>query len=242
METKDWEELPKVFTPALKKRVLREWHAYFSNWGVKRMSFAYIVGPLSVDIGFEARIGYSSYLPGFSVHNLSRSSDFLVAGLDLDLKNIRSGGSRALILRWHDKNYRDAVQHLKAQIPMPYNPPITLNDMIQAYRRYGDRPFHYPTQEDIEDSALICAWAGAPELAQDCLDWARDFYKEYRDKPKQGLDRWYDDMMARIADPETLRVTAREEIIKHKLTKIPSCCFIDAPYQECLTDTKFVAV
>ena len=145
-----------------------------------------------------------------------------------------------LKLQWHDKNYRQAVEDLKARLPLPWKPPISLNQVIEAYHSHIQDPFWGKRIKELEDPIMLSTWAGAQDRAEACLKWSWDYLKKNRDPLRGGsLLEWRRRMEAIMNDPDSLRQTARDEIIKHKLIKNPSCCFSDTPYQECLTKIPF---
>lgn len=241
-----WEKLPHVITPTLKRRILRDWHSHFLNWGKRKgyLGFEYLVGPLCVSIGFDARGGKNHYDVGFSVHNLSRERDGFYATLLEYLRTTYTGAPDSLAMRWHDKNYSEAAERMKQQMILPYTSPITLSQVIEAYHSYiaQGKSCSGPTLiNELADPPMLASWAGDLDRAQECLDWSFNYLKKRpkEDHPAEGLEAWYANIQKLIQDPESLRVTARSEVEKFGLQKIPSCCFSDCPYQEPLTKKPF---
>jgi len=60
-------------------------------------------------------------------------------------------------------------------------------------------------------------------LAEQCLEWGLEAYQKNRKVPYQGTSfgDWYQSMSKKIANPEALQKTVEEQVIYHKLTKIP---------------------
>lgn len=181
------------------------------------------VGPLKFHIGYDIR--YSTDIKiGYSVFNLSNPLDFCCANLSCEPK------SRRYSLTWqqHEKGlYKEAAQELRELAPIPLEGPITLSQIIDGYVNYTG---HICSARHFEDPALIAAWAYKLDLAHQCLEWGLEAYQEQRFVPyhRTTFGEWYDSMSDRISDPETLRRTVEEQVIHHKLIKIP--------YQELIID------
>lgn len=227
-------ELPKKLTPSLKKIITKDWHKYLPGLTFRKsMSLDRRVGPLIIGIGFQSSIEY--YAPGFSVHNLSRILDFLSATLDEPLRTIRTNAPNSLKVRWHNRNYQEAAERMKNQALLPLEGPISLDDVISAYKKYVSKHRYPELISQLEDPALIAAWAGEEKRAQEALDWGYEVLKTWSEgvqNAQGGANAWRIKMEGLIANPEALRRTAREEAIKHKLTKIPCEDFIDTVYKE----------
>lgn len=235
---KDWEELPKFFTPALRKRVVKDWHYFFPSMGCRGMGFDYLLGPLKVGFGFRTGSDRENYSPEFSVHNLLQDLDFLTATLNTSLKNAR-GNPNTLTLRWHDKNYRDAAHHMQEQALIPLDRPSSLEFVIDTYKHFIESRCEWELDSQLEDPVLLASWGGKLELAQECLNWSYDIMLNLWKRGPEKSDAWRNLMEEKISDPDKLRQIAREQIVFHKLSKVPSCCFTDTPYQECLTKVPF---
>ena len=235
MMARDWEELPRKFTPALKKRVSKDWHGFFPAFAqVKPLFFKKRVGCLSVSLYLDISRGGEYYTPYYCVHNLSRELDFMSATLKRRLYTLRNTPD-FLTLRWHDKNYREAAPRMATQSYLPLEGPISLQDMIKAYQDYVMQSPTSRLMDFLEDPALICAWAGEEALAQECLAWGLEVLKswpEAKQAAQGGVEAWHDKMLGLIADPQKLRQIARDQVILHKLTKVPYQDFCDASYRE----------
>ncbi len=138
--------------------------------------------------------------------------------------------SRRYSLTWlqHEKGlYKEAAQELRELAPIPLEGPVTLSQVINGYKNYKD---HIYSSRHFEDPALIASWAGKLDLAHECLDWGLEAYQKHCSVPYNGVTfgEWYESMSERISDPEALRRTVEEQIIHHKLTKVP--------YQELIID------
>ena len=219
-------ELTKIDGP--KKTIIRnDWLREFPGFRKKReCSIGKLVGPISVSIGWEIR--YKEYRPGSSVCNLMNAEKNLYASLDYEPKSRRSD------LTWeqHEKGlYKEAVAELKEYSPVPLEGPLTLSQLLEAYKK-SLRPAPYPVYNNdprLEDPVLIAAWAGKEKLAQEIAlngaNFWKLYYKSYDDEKKQSIflkiDEWHQGMLEKISDRQHLNVLIEEAIIKYKLSKLP---------------------
>ena len=60
-------------------------------------------------------------------------------------------------------------------------------------------------------------------MARELLDWGRPYYdKRFGSNPDaKNPEEWYQSMLKKISDPEGLRKTVEEQVVFHKLTKVP---------------------
>ena len=235
---KDWEELPKTFTPAVRKRVLSDWQKCLPNLILNRGTLDYLIGPLLISIGFDIRLGHDLYRPTFSVHNILRDTEHLTATLNKILQTSR-GTPECLTLRWHDKNYRDAAQRMKEQALIPLDHPTSLNCVLDVYKSFLEKEPYVSHIRYLNDLPTLAAWGGRDDIAKDMIAWGVQAYRELFGKSEEEATAWGLSMEEKIKDPEKLRQIAREQVAFHKLSKVPSCCFTDTPYQECLTKVPF---
>ena len=181
------------------------------------------VGPLKFHIGYDVCYGVDIKV-GSSVFNLANPLDFMCANLACEPK------SRRYSLTWpqHEKGlYKEAAQELKELAPISLEGAVILSQVISGYINYTGSIVE---NRHFEDPALIAAWAGKLDLARECLEWGLDAYKKHCQVPYNGIsfNEWYDSMLKRISNPEDLRQIVEEQVIHHKLTKVP--------YQELIID------
>jgi hypothetical protein len=223
-------------TPALKKKITRDWLEFFTGLGVKKpMIFGRRVGPLLISIGLQPKFGSEYYEPGFSVHNLSREIDFLTANLDEPLRTIRTNAPDTLKVMFHDRNYREAAERMRAQALLPLEGSVPLKTVIHVYKTYVAKHRYPELIDQLEDPAMIAVWAGEPELAQQALEWGYETLETWSEpvqKGQGGVDAWRAKMEQIIANPEKLRAITRQEVEKHKLSHLPYEDFPDARYKE----------
>lgn len=193
------------------------------------------VGPLliSLSIGRSGR-GRDTYHPLFSVQNLASASDFLFISLERTLP--QGYGKRShFYVHEHDAAFKESVETMKAIAPIPLLKPLTLEDIFRGYARYVEEAtegFCFISQ--LEGPALIAAWAGEPEKAQEYLEWADSIFNTWDEKTKApfGGDQWRKNLEKKIENSEKLRQICREEVIKHKCEKVPYQNIVGVRYQE----------
>lgn len=208
----------------MKTKITKDWLEEFSEY--KKTHPCVLkkrIGPLEFHIGYSVRYAVDIRI-GCSVFNLSNPLDFMCANLSIEPKSWYS-----LTWQQHEKGlYKEAAQELRELAPIPIEGPVTLSQVINGYKNYKG---HVCENRHFEDPALIAAWAGQLELARECLEWGLGTYQKHRSVPYHGITfgDWYQSMLERISDPEALRRTVEEQVIHHKLTKVP--------YQELIIDS-----
>lgn len=176
------------------------------------------VGPLIFHIGYDISHGTDVKI-GFSIFNLSNALDFMCATLPIRPKSRR----RSITWKQHEEGkYKEAAEELKQVSSIPIEGLVTLTQVVNAYKHY---PFLETSTDEryFEDPALIAGWAGKFEYAKECLDWGWSHF-EKRFGPHRGkkeMEDWYQEMLKKISDSEGLRKTVEEQIVFHKLTKVP---------------------
>lgn len=231
-----WTKLPPKLTPTLKRKIGKDWHEHLPYLTHRKtMVFDRRVGPLLIGVGLQPKFAGEYYEPGFSVHNLSRDMDFLTATLNSPLRTLRNGASESLRVMFHEKNYPEAAERMKSQALLPLEGPISLTLVINAYKDYMARENYDYILDYLEDPALIAAWAGEKEKAQEALEWGTEIFKtwpEFIHEKEGGVEGWRTKMEELISKPEALREITRQQIELHKLTKVVYDDFTDTTYKE----------
>lgn len=219
----------RVKIDAPKKRIIhKDWEAGFPSLKrVKSDVFRRCIGPLltSVWYTFEA---IREYRPVYSTLNLLNTEDGLYACMSKEPPSRRN----AITWAQHEKGlYKEAIEQLKAESQklIPLEGPVTLSQIIHAYKTYDDRAFG---SYFYEDPALIAAWCGRPELAQELLDWGMEAFQACYKVPVplelETFENWYTLTQKRIQNPDALRALLTAEITRFKLEKVP--------YQDIIVD------
>lgn len=216
---------PKI-TAAFKKKILKDWQTCLPGLTIDPpLCLTRRVGPLLIFVGFEVKSGRENYYPEFGVHNLSYPRDFLASILNEPLRTLRTNAPDSLTVRAHEKgDYVEAAERMKAQALLPFEGPISLSMIIEAYQQYAIKMPALCSASTFRDPALIAAWAGKEELAREMVEWGLTGISQWSKDSQErlgGLHGWYKDMEARISDPQKLRQIVEEQVIFHKLTHIP---------------------
>ncbi len=215
----------RLITPALKKKYKKDWNSCFSNfYPEKHFLISRRVGPLIFSITFDVTSGRAYYEPGFSTEILCHSLDYRTNCLHDSLRSERTNGIDFITVLGHESGkYIEAAERMKLQYPFLNESPISLKQVIQAYKDYcqahpNANRFHYA------DPALIAAWAGKLDLAQELLDWGYNIFKDWPARCHDelgGLDTWYKSMQEKISNPDRLREIVKEQAVFHKVDHIP---------------------
>ena len=221
-------KIGQKLTPTIKKKTKKDWHACFPDLIMENKSFGLsrLVGPLLITLGFGTKSFDNEYYPGFGVHNLCRDLDFLSSTLDGPLRIIKSRAPDSLSYNRHEQGlYLEMAERMRQQIILPYEGSISLSMITHAYKTYTDN--RIVTMGQLEDPALIAAWAGQPDQAEEALDWGYhqlirwNLTAEQLKEEGGSAEAWRDQMSQRISQPNVLHNICQRQIIQHHLTSIP---------------------
>jgi|GEM_PF-2754611 hypothetical protein len=237
MTDQTWEKFPNVFTPALKKRVSKEWAAYFTEFELaKPLLFGKRVGCLWYQMALGVTSSRETYTPAYDATNLSRDMDFMISTIEHQYQTERNTPGYVRLC-FHDLYYRNVAARMREQAILPLEGPISLRDMMAAYQNYAEvNNRSWRSDSALDDPAMICAWAGRPDLVEECLTWGLDLIASFNEKSRARSpidpDAWVAKIRLLTSDPERLRQITRDRVVLHKLTKIPYQDFSDAAYKE----------
>ena len=213
---------PKL-TPANKKLITNDWAERFPEFKVYRpMWLLRRTGPLVVGICLDRTSGNDQYRPTFHVHCLARPWDGISLTLDQGLKTIRSGTTESINVRFHYDHVDEAAQRLKDQVKFPMCGTWNLGDVVAAYHNYMTVPGgmdHYILYEDI---VSYYTWCDKRDKALIILDEFMPTLRSWKHVAlmEGGPDAWYA-KCRKIIENTDVRQIVEDEVIKHKLTKIP---------------------
>lgn len=202
----------------MKTKITDDWLKEYSSYKKTRPCLLQKrIGPLINSFGYEVRYG-TDIMMSVSIFNLSNPLDFICANLKTRPESRRK---RLTWIQHEQGKYKEAAEELRQQAAIPLEGPITLSQVINAYKNYS-RTESITSKRHLEDPALIAAWAGKTNLAKELLDWAKPYYEKRFNTPSyQSTEEWYKEMLGKISDPEKLRQIVEEQVTFHKLTKIP---------------------
>jgi hypothetical protein len=219
-----------------------------------RPLFQRMVGPLLIRIGFSFKQLTGDCEIGYSVRNLAyyckeRGEDFSDSFFSTELESIYNSISP----RDYKYLYIGAFENLKNIARIPIEGDVSLNDILIGYQQEAKErdiiwnlgTYNYRIYADDREldkgilsfsfagaPALVAAWAGESEKAQQYLDWGCKVFKE-DDKPlgtKAEFRKFHEEL---ISKPEDLRKIVEKNIINHKeIQQAPYQDIADASYKK----------
>ena len=216
---------PKL-TPVNKKLVTKDWADKFPELTIyKPMWLLRRSGQILSGISLDRYSGNDAYRPTFHVHCLARSHPTISLTLCQRLATRKHGTEDSIKVRFHYELFEEAVARMRTQIQFPLSGVVKLKDVLDAYHQYIDSPAGrlYPIRL-YEDFFYYYTWCGQQELAFQVLDEFMPAVNSWEPRIMEregGAKTWYEKCLRIIADPEALHRTVDDEIIKHKLEKIP---------------------
>lgn len=229
-------EHPKI-DKEKQKQITEDWlkeFPFFKKFGSRQWKRR--VGPIVLSMGFDVKnVTWNDkpcYEVGGSYCNLLKAPEFLYATLGFEPKTTHTCN-----ITWQkhveDQRYKKAAQELREQAPIPLDGPVTLSQILNAYRLCHEQGNMY-IESWFYDPPLIAAWAGREKLAEEWLVWAIEAYRVRLEKQyeargqevdknilKAWIPPWVETVKEKIASSENLKRILEEQIIKHKLQKIP---------------------
>jgi len=214
---------PKL-TPVNKKLITNDWAARYPRFTISRpMHLLRLTGPLVVGIALDRTSGNDVYRPTFHMHCLAKSWESVSLTLCQRLKTIRSGTTESISVRFHYDHVNDATERLKDQVKFPLCGNWNLGDVVAAYHNYMTVPGGMSPSILYEDIFAYYTWCGKRDEAliilEDFMPTVRS-WEPYMLEREGGPDVWYAKCRKIIEDTD-VRQTVEDEVIKHKLTKIP---------------------
>jgi hypothetical protein len=217
-------------TPTVKRKITRDWLGKFPQYGVyKPMWLLRRAGPILLGIILERNRGNDWYYPIFHLHNLASAFPCVSLTLAHNLKTIKTGSREFIEAEFHESKYAEAADRLCHQAPLSCADEIHLSDVLDLYAKGFENPFLAVPTLLYKDIVTILAWAGARKEAREYLDRALIESSQWRPQAIEnegGLDLWRARLEEAINNPDQVRMVVAEEIIKHRLEKIPSAGLI----------------
>jgi hypothetical protein len=205
----------------MKKKILKDWMELFPCMRKKwEYSFSRIVGPISINIGFDVEYNVEYHIE-FSINNLSSEKAYP------SLIGEPNYHRHALSWEQHEKRlYKEAASQLRENAYISIEGDIVLSQVIKAYEKYWLEEDFY--EYELSDPPLIASWCGRNDLANKLAleykeAWVERIYTEdceEKEERLKNIEEWYQSLLSRL-DTETLRAQVEEAIVKHKLTNLP---------------------
>lgn len=211
------EEITEQYTTKQKRIITNDWcEALPSLTKHKNLEIHNHVGPLVVSIYLNMGRRSVYYEPFYCVHNLCRRFPVLTATLRLEGRMIKP--------EQHDEMYLKEAESLVQKAYIPIDGDLSVDDIIGGYERYFENPI-LDSFLEYEDLALICGWTKDKNRIEYAL---KVVYEQLRLWPEEryfskygGFKRWFDMLEERTWDGDELNRIYENELLNHKLTKIP---------------------
>ena len=224
----------ELLTPAIKKRITKDWQAAFPALGVyKPMHILKRHGPLLVGIALDRTITKGVYIPKFHVHNLLSPDSFISLSLIYVVPDKNYPQVKCEIkASKHEQDYIWAVNFLKHAMPELDSSSLTFSHFLEMSQDFIRQKRSYAVAKCcvgiFEDIVLLSFWCGWSDYAKSSLHdavqimqtWDWTFDSTSWQKKMEGL-----------MDLDKLEKWLDQEIVKHKLGHLPDYGLIkDSPH------------
>lgn len=208
----------------MNRKIRNDWAAEFPNFRKdKHTVLNRRVGPLLISLWHRIK-HQTDIAPCISYVNLSNPHISGSLGCTLKFEDLINGyNSKIKYYRWQEHEagvYKDIANEFREYATIPLEGPVKLSQIIEAHKKE-----QYPTCIEVyEDPALIAAYCDKPDVAKQHIQYVMQHLREKgyeRLWQHESLEAWEADMLKRIQDPEKLRRITEEQVIFHKLEKIP---------------------
>lgn len=209
----------RKFTRQDKKNITQDWLKQYPYMGIyKPMWLMNRVGPLVMGILLHVKSGNDNYIPTFHVHCLLRQSSFISLGLHNAILGY-------VTLPRHEMYFLKVVDEFNERVLIPYEGNITIHQIFNGYREFKKVFPIFSPDILLEEMIKLASWCNEEAMRLELLEEAECLIssscnKEYLDRIG-GLDNWKKKMEMESANQEELQRTFEQELIKHKLEKIP---------------------
>lgn len=224
-------------TPPVKRRITNDWRSVFLGLGIyKPRRLLRRVGPLVIGVVLERDSSNDAYCPLFHVHFLGIASPSLSLTLAQGIVSARmlahgitapsSSQSQWIPAAKHELQWREAAQLLAAQVPLPLEGDLHLRQVLQAYKAYVAVSKWYGGALNLyPDMIALCVWCHRPKQATRLLETGTKAIQKLPArivaKIEGGIEGWRNEQEKIMRHPELLQATVAQEIINHKLEKLP---------------------
>ena len=186
------------------------------------------VGPLLVGVHL-ARYSPNEYVPTFHVNFLGT----LREGFALTMKTGVAPGLRSpeevIEVSAHKERYKDVARRLVEQAPLSLQGPLTVKEVVEAYRKYSKTRGTDQVSNLYGDCIKLLSCYGYAAEAEEMLN-------EILAMPlRDGNFKWFgsrqafeEQMREAIAHPDTVWETVKQQIEQHKVGKLPYEEFVGA--------------
>jgi hypothetical protein len=212
--------LPEKMTPAARKKITADWAALFPGMGVSSpMMLLRRSGPLLTGICLNTGSGGSNYVPTWFVHNLTVPQPAILLSLSRKVRHEYIQGNH------HERRYREIAERLREEALLPFEGDLELKQVLQACEAYREAPLGRQDPFLYQLQASLAGWGGAMEDVDQIVEDARRVMATWPARIGErlgGTEPWLAKLLVLARSRAQLEATARAEIVKHKVDKVPA--------------------
>jgi hypothetical protein len=207
------------------RRITRDWASAFPEFDAWRpLRLLRRIGPVVQGVTLDKSTSGEDYFPTAHVHALTQ--DFPTVSLTLSYRLLRlSGQPERISVADHGALFQEAAEKLREQSPLALSNPPSIDDIVGAYHMYAEAHQRSSTPLvalELEDSVLLAAAAGRPDLVDISLRVATGIARRWSQAPMgtDSITGWLNDLKCRAGDSAALAELIQRQIDLHKLDKI----------------------
>ena len=203
-------------------KITKDWQRELPKLGINRpMSLLRRVGPLLVGVSLEREIG-SRYTPTFHVHFLGKQSPGMLLSLPTRLRyesGPRSNLPQEIPSIEHEAKYKDAAQRLVQQAPLSIEGPISISEVVEAYRQdMKTREGRAEIAQRYRDCIKLLACYSLADQARAMLDEIHGIAKDDDEYSRFGGRESFDrEMLESIEQPQKVWDQVKESLLQLKI-------------------------
>ena len=212
-------------------RITKDWKQELPRLGIHRpRHLLRRVGPLLVGVCLDRDSTNQRYIPTFHVHFLG--NEVSSTSLTLGTSVLTHAGRREEIIEVsaHNESYKDSVRRLVEQAPLSVEGPLSVPEVVAAYRKFsktlqGQLELAYLYQDCIK---LLSCYGLADEARSMLTEILGDTEGDLEFSHFKGRQSFIDKMGDAIDHPEKILATMEQQIVQHKVGKLPYEEFVGA--------------
>jgi hypothetical protein len=202
-------------------KITKDWQRELPKLGINRpMSLLRRVGPLLVGVSLEREFG-SRYTPTFHVQFLGIQTPWQ-SNLWTPLRyesGPRSDLPQTIFSSEHEAKYKDAAQRLVQQAPLSIEGPISISEVVEAYRQDMKTPVGRAEIAQLyRDCIKLLACYGLADQARAMLDEIHGIAKDDDEYSRFGGRESFDrEMLESIEQPQKVWDQVEESLLQLKI-------------------------
>ena len=202
-------------------KITKDWQRELPKLGINRpMSLLRRVGPLLVGVSLEREIG-SRYTPTFHVQFLGIQTPWQ-SNLWTPLRYESGPWSdlpQEIPSSEHEAKYKDAAQRLVQQAPLSIEGPISISEVVEAYRQdMKTREGRAEIAQRYRDCIKLLACYGLADQARAMMDEIHGIAKDDDEYSRFGGRESFDrEMLESIEQPQRVWDQVKESLLQLKV-------------------------